>query len=51
MKNLMFFTGKFDKETGLPIVVTEPKKCKFGKKTYDENCYNCEEFKKKRCIR
>lgn len=47
--NLMFFTGKIDKETGLPIVNTEPKNCKFGKKMYDTDCYECVEFKKGKC--
>lgn len=45
---LLFFTGKIDKETNLPIVEFEPEKCKFGKKVYDTDCYNCEEFKKGR---
>jgi len=50
-KKLLFFIGKIDQETGLPIVEYELVKCKFGKKVYDEDCYDCEEFKKGRCGR
>ena len=29
-------------------VVSE--RCKFGKECYDEDCYNCIEFKEERCV-
>ena len=38
-----------DSKFECPNSFAEPKKCKFGKKVFDKNCYDCIEFIKGRC--